>query len=64
MKISFLYSKIVLKNCVQKFLFISKIEFEYYMFNVFLIAAKCILLNNSASFQHFSLKLCQIVGLV
>ena len=33
-------------------------------FNVFLIAAKCILLNNSASFQKFSFKLCQIVGLV
>jgi hypothetical protein len=38
-----------------------KIEFEYYIFNVFLIAAKCILLNNSASFQHFSFKLGQIV---
>ena len=38
-----------------------KIEFEYYIFNVFLIAATCILLNNSASFQHFSFKLGQIV---
>jgi hypothetical protein len=38
-----------------------KIEFEYYIFNVFLIAAKCIVLNNSASFQHFSFKLGQIV---
>jgi hypothetical protein len=138
MKISFLYSKIVvLKNCVRKFLFISsfrwygdffddgniflnclsellfifkiskikkkpntilkltslamscenlrkiglnaqehnsfenyrelfreKIEFEYYIFNVFLIAAKCILLNNSASFHHFSFKLGQRVELV
>jgi hypothetical protein len=132
MKISFLYSKIVvLKNCVRNFLFISsfrwygdffddcniflnrlrsellliikiskirrpklcpvkiwekfvktrrritrlkisncrkmfreKIEFEYYIFNVFLIAAKCILLNNSARFQHFSFKLCQIVGML
>jgi hypothetical protein len=131
MKISFLYSEIVvLKNCVRKFLFISSFrwygdffddcniflnclsellfiikisnfetdvlsyvlwkfeknwlkpageqlvwksvitvkffgrKFEYYIFNVFLIAAKCILLNNSASFQHFSLKLGQIVELV
>jgi hypothetical protein len=40
------------------------IEFECYIFNVFLIAARFILLNNSASFQHFSLKLCQIVELV
>jgi hypothetical protein len=38
-----------------------KIEFEYYIFNVFLIAAKCILLNNSVSFQHFLFKLGQIV---
>ena len=30
----------------------------------FLIAAKCILLNNSASFQHFSFKLGQKVELV
>jgi hypothetical protein len=30
-----------------------KIEFEYYIFNVFLIAAKCILLNNSAEFSTF-----------
>jgi hypothetical protein len=46
-------------------LFREKIEFEYYIFNVFLIAAKCILvLNNSASFQHFSFKLGQIVELV
>ena len=44
-------------------MFREKIEFEYYIFNVFLIAAKCILLHKSASFQHFSLKLCQIVGL-
>jgi hypothetical protein len=41
-----------------------KIEFVYYIFNVFLIAAKCILLNNSASFQYFSFKLGQIVELV
>jgi hypothetical protein len=41
-----------------------KIEFEYYIFNVFLIAAKYILLNNSASFQHFPFKLGQIVELV
>jgi hypothetical protein len=47
-------------------IFREKIEFEYYIFNVFLIAAKCILLklNNSASFQHFSFKLGQIVELV
>jgi hypothetical protein len=45
-------------------IFREKIEFEYYIFNVFLIAAKCILLNNSANFQHFSLKLGQIVELV
>jgi hypothetical protein len=41
-----------------------KIEFEYYIFNVFLIAAKCTLLNNSASFQYFSFKIGQIVELV
>jgi hypothetical protein len=40
-----------------------KIEFEYYIFNVFLIAAKCILLNNSASFQHLSFKRDHIVEL-
>jgi hypothetical protein len=51
-----------INNC--RYIFPEKIEFEYYIFNVFLIAAKCILLNNSARFQHFSFKLCQIVGQV
>jgi hypothetical protein len=45
-------------------MFFEKIEFEYYIFNVFRIAAKCILLNNSASFQQFSFKFGQIVELV
>ena len=50
-------------------IFCEKIEFEYYILNVFLIAEKCILLNNSASFlthwvamhpdaPYFSILLC------
>jgi hypothetical protein len=55
-------TRLKISNCRK--IFREKIEFEYYIFNVFLIAAKCILLNNCASFQHFSFKLGQIVGLV
>jgi hypothetical protein len=51
-----------ISNC-RKILW-EKIEFEYYISNVFLIAAKCILLNNPASFQHFSFKFGQIEELV
>ena len=83
-------TRLKISNCRK--MFRGKIEFEYYIFNIFLIAAKCILLNNSvassagnsvisvtsvsqssvistgslcsnnsARFQHFSFKLCQIV---